>query len=76
MSTRLFAGSQVGSIYGLIYACNAVGAALGSLMAGLLHDWTGSYRPSFVFSVCSLFIAGLPFWRVPALRDFRSRRGA
>jgi len=42
-------------------------------MAGLLHDLSGGYRPSFVFSVCSLFIAGLPFWRVPELRDFRAR---
>jgi MFS family permease len=74
ISTRLFAGSHVASIYGLIYATNAVGAGLGSLMAGLLHDLTGSYRPSFVFAVCALFIAGLPFWRVPELRDFGMHR--
>ena len=74
ISTRLFAGSHVAGIYGLIYACNAVGAGLGSLMAGLLHDLTHSYRPSFVFSVCALFIAGLPFWRVPELRDFHMRQ--
>ncbi len=73
ISTRLFAGSHVAGIYGLIYASNAVGAGLGALMAGLLHDLTDSYRPSFVFSVCALFIAGLPFWRVPELRDFRMR---
>ena len=76
ISTRLFAGSHVAGIYGLIYASNAVGAGLGSFMAGLLHDLTGSYRPSFVFSVCALFIAGLPFWRVPELRDFRMRQPA
>ena len=74
ISTRLFAGSHVAGIYGLIYASNAVGAGLGSLMAGLLHDLTGSYRPSFVFSVCALFIAGLPFSRVAALRDFHMRQ--
>ncbi len=76
MSTRLFAGSHVAAIYGLIYASNACGAGLGALMAGLLHDFSGSYRPSFVFSVCSLFIAGLPFWRVPELRDFHMRKPA
>jgi len=75
ISTRLFAGNHVAGIYGVIFASNAVGAGLGSLMAGLLHDLTGSYRPSFVFSVCALFIAGLPFWRVPELRDFRMRQG-
>jgi MFS family permease len=74
ISTRLFAGSHVAGIYGLIFASNAVGAGLGSLMAGLLHDLFGSYRPSFVFSVSALFIAGLPFWRVPELRDFRMRQ--
>ena len=76
ISTRLFAGKNVAAIYGIIFASNAVGAGLGSLMAGVLHDFSGSYRPSFVFSVCSLFIAGLPFWRVPELRDFRMRHGA
>ena len=74
MSTHLFAGRHVAGIYGLIYACNAVGAGLGALMAGLLHDLSGSYRPSFTYSVCALLIAGLPFWRVPELRNFRTRR--
>ena len=73
ISTRLFAGSHVAGIYGVIYASNAVGAGLGSLMAGLLHDLTASYRPSFLFSVCALFVAGLPFWRVPELRNFNMR---
>ena len=73
ISTRLFAGRHVAAIYGFIFASNAVGAGLGSLMAGLLHDLSNSYRPSFVFSVCALFIAALPFWRVPELRDFRMR---
>ncbi|MDP2639738.1 MAG: MFS transporter, partial [Betaproteobacteria bacterium] len=71
ISNRLFAGDHVAAIYGVIFACNAVGAGLGSLMAGLLHDLTDRYRPCFVFAVCALFIAGLPFGRVPELRDFR-----
>jgi len=74
MTTRLFAGKQVATIYGVIYACNAFGAGLGALMAGVIHDLTDSYRPGFVFSVTCLLIAALPFWRVPALRDFHSRR--
>jgi len=74
ISTRVFAGSHVAAIYGVIFASNAVGAGLGSFMAGVLHDLAGSYRPSFVFSVCSLFIAGLPFWRIAELRDFRMRQ--
>jgi MFS family permease len=74
MTTRLFAGSQVATIYGVIYACNAFGAGLGALMAGVMHDLTGSYRPGFVFAVACILIAALPFWRVPELRDFRAHR--
>ena len=74
ITTRLFAGRQVATIYGVIYACNAFGAGLGALMAGVIHDLTGSYRPGFVFAVACLLIAVLPFWRVPDLRDFRTRR--
>jgi len=46
------------------------GRGLGSLMAGLLHDYAGSYRPSFVFSICALLVAVLPFWRVPEFARF------
>lgn len=73
MATRLFAGSQVGTIYGVIYASNAFGAGLGALAAGVIHDLTASYRPGFLFSIGCLLIAGLPFWVIPALRDFRAR---
>ncbi|MBL8385193.1 MAG: MFS transporter [Burkholderiales bacterium] len=73
MTTRLFAGSQVATIYGVIYASNAFGAGLGALLGGVIHDLTGSYRPGFVFAIGCLIAAGLPFWRVPALRDFRTR---
>jgi len=71
MAARLFPGSHTASIYGILYACNAIGAGTGALLAGLLHDFSGSYRPSFVFSICTMLLAVLPFWRVPELRDFR-----
>lgn len=74
MTTRLFAGREVGTIYGVMYAANAIGAGLGALLAGVMHDLTGSYRPGFAFSVACLLLAALPFWRIPALRDFRLRR--
>ena len=74
ITTRLYAGNHVATIYGVIYASNAFGAGLGALAAGVLHDLTGSYRPGFVFSVCCLLLAVLPFWREPDLRDFRTAR--
>ena len=74
MTIGLFPGRHVATIYGVIYACNAIGAGLGALLGGVLHDLTDSYRPGFVFSACCLITAAIPFWRVPALRDFSLRR--
>ncbi|MBL8376470.1 MAG: MFS transporter [Burkholderiales bacterium] len=76
MTTRLFAGPQVGLIYGVMYAANAFGAGLGSVLAGVMHDATGNYRVGFVFSIMCLIAAALPLWRIPAMRDFRTRGGA
>jgi MFS family permease len=68
---RYFAGPRVATIYGLIYASNAVGAAFGSYVGGLLHDLTGGYRAGLGFSLASIALAALPFWIVPRLRNFR-----
>jgi len=69
--TRHFAGPRVATIYGTVFACNSLGAALGSLLGGVLHDLTGSYTVVLVFSICSIALASTPFWTVPALRNFR-----
>jgi MFS family permease len=71
ISTRYFAGPNVATIYGTIYATNAIGAAFGSLMGGVLHDLTGSYRPGLAVAMVCVVIASTPFWTVPALREFR-----
>ena len=71
ISTRYFAGPNVATIYGTIYASNAVGAAFGSLMGGVLHDLTGGYRIGLAVALVSVLMASTPFWTVPALRNFR-----
>jgi MFS family permease len=71
ISTRYFAGPNVATIYGTIYASNAVGAAFGSLMGGVLHDLTGGYRAGLAVALVSVLMASTPFWTVPALRNFR-----
>jgi len=71
IATRQFAGPRVATIYGTIYSFNAIGAAFGSLIGGVLHDLTGGYRYGFLFSLCAVGIAVAPFWSVRALRDFR-----
>ena len=68
---RHFAGPKVATIYGTIYACNALGAAFGSLMGGALHDLTGGYVTGLGFSLAFIAMAAMPFWVVPALRNYR-----
>lgn len=71
IATRKFAGPKVATIYGLIYSANAIGAACGSLLGGVLHDLTGEYRAGFVLSLVAVGIAVAPFWTVKELREFR-----
>jgi len=71
VAARYFAGPRVATIYGLIYGSNAVGAALGAFAGGVLHDLTGGYRAALAMSLVLITIASLPFWTVPALRNFR-----
>ncbi len=71
VSTKYFAGPNVATIYGSIYASNALGAAFGSLMGGLLHDLTSGYRVGLVVALAFVALASTPFWTVPALRHFR-----
>jgi MFS family permease len=68
---RYFAGPHVATIYGVVYAANALGAAVGSFMGGVLHDLTGGYRVGLAVALCFIALAAAPFWTVPALRNFR-----
>lgn len=71
IAARYFAGPQVATIYGAIYAANALGAAFGSFMGGVLHDLTGGYRVGLAVALISVGLAAAPFWTVPKLRNFR-----
>lgn len=69
--TRSFPGPRVATIYGTVYSMNALGAAFGALMGGVLHDLTGSYLAGFGFSLFCISIAASLFWTVKAIRNFR-----
>lgn len=71
VSTRYFAGPNVAAIYGGIYAANAVGAAFGSFVGGVLHDLTGGYKIGFAFALACVAIASVPFSTVRELRTYR-----
>ncbi len=62
LTARLFKGPGFATIYGTIFACMSMGAALGSWISGLLFDATGGYRASFAFSMACVFVAAAPFW--------------
>ena len=68
---RYFSGASLATIYGTIYSCNALGAALGSWMGGLLHDLTGGYRAGLGVALVFVALAPAPFWAVKELRNFR-----
>lgn len=68
---RHFVGPKVATIYGTIYACNALGAAIGSLAGGVLHDLSGGYVTGLCVSLAFIGMAAMPFWVVPALRNYR-----
>jgi len=71
VATQYFAGPRVAAIYGGIYAANAVGAAFGSFIGGLLHDLTGGYKIGFAFALVCVAVASAPFSTVRELRVFR-----
>jgi MFS family permease len=71
VSARYFAGPRVATIYGIVYASNAVGAALGAFAGGLLHDLTGGYRAGLGMAIVLMLLAAMPFWTVPVLRNYR-----
>ena len=71
IGARYFAGPNVATIYGVIYATNALGAATGSWLGGLLHDFTGGYRPALLMALAFIAFAAAPFWTVAALKNFR-----
>ena len=74
LCAKLFPGGSLATIYGAIYACMSIGAALGALGSGLLHDLSGGYRASFVLSMISVLLAAAPFWTSSALTKFEDSK--
>jgi MFS family permease len=62
LASRIFHGPGFATIFGTIFMCMSIGSGVGALLSGLLHDWTGGYRASFVVSMVSICLAAMPFW--------------
>jgi MFS family permease len=63
IARRYFVPGQAGWRIALLLSMTLLGMALGGWLAGLLHDWTGSYRAAFIGAVAvnilHVAIAGL-----------------
>lgn len=71
LCAKQFAGPQVATIYGVLYAMNAVGAAIGAFIGGVMHDLTGGYRVGFVIAFLAIVCASLPMIFMRELRGER-----
>ncbi len=47
ITARLFEAKDFGVVFGALMSMMAVGGGLGPLLAGIVHDHYGSYRPAF-----------------------------
>jgi MFS family permease len=74
--TVLFPGGGVGAIFGTMSLAMGVGAGLGSLASGWLHEITGAYYASFLLGVMGSLLGLASFWLVPSLRHERHATSA
>lgn len=61
-ATQLFGGRRFGAIYGVLNLGNGLGAAIGPLFGGAVHDATGSYRAAFLTAIGFCVAASACFW--------------
>lgn len=76
IAATIFSGGGVGRIYGTISLGMGFGAALGSWLSGVLHDFTGGYLASFVMAAGAAALGMATFWTVPLLSEARNRNDA
>lgn len=69
IASRRFAGPGFGVIFGAVSIGQGLGAGGGALIAGYLHDLTGSYTANFLWSFVSVAAAVMVFWMFPELQD-------
>jgi MFS family permease len=68
---RIFSGGAVGTIFGALSMALGAGAAIGSLLSGLLHQWTGNYVAAFMVSITASAAGMATFWLSPSIRQER-----
>ena len=82
IAVDIFQGRQMGRIMGIMVAGIGVGGSIGSVSAGLIHDWTGSYAGALWACALTLALSAVCAWvaapsriRRPILRSQEESRG-
>jgi sugar phosphate permease len=71
---ELIPSNVLGGAIGLINACGALGAFLGSWVVGYLNGATGSPAASYIFMASGLLLSAILMITVPAHSDQRAKR--
>jgi len=62
IAAEIFEGPHFGTIFGIISLSLIGGGAAGPLVAGVLHDMTGSYNSTFIISILLCVISAAAIW--------------
>ncbi|MFA7467994.1 MAG: MFS transporter [Desulfotomaculaceae bacterium] len=65
LCAHLFKQYSIGAVFGFVSVSHQLGAAVGSLVPGVLYDLTGSYSIVFIMSIILLWGSGLLVRLVP-----------
>ena len=63
ISAEIFAGKHYGSIFGTVMLSAILGGAAGPWVAGVLHDATGSYSPTFWIAIALNVMSAIAIFR-------------
>ena len=63
ISAEIFAGKHYGSIFGTVMLSAILGGATGPWVAGVLHDATGSYSPTFWIAIALNVMSAIAIFR-------------
>jgi len=63
ISIEIFAGRNSGSIFGTVMLSAILGGATGPWVAGVLHDFTGSYTPAFWICIALNAVSAIAIFR-------------
>lgn len=59
---EIFEGPHFGAIFGTVMVASMAGGAAGPLVAGIIHDATGSYHWAFILSIGCCLVSAASIW--------------